>query len=64
MSDAQNLRTVMDLLEIKSDHCNHKDSCTLNLLKQLAKSTGTGLAITLTFRLLRHIKNIGRPGKM
>lgn len=36
----------------------------IDFLKQLVKSTGTGLLITLAFRMLRHIRNIGRPGKI
>ena len=58
------LRNVMDILEMKSDQCKHKDSCAKNFIKQLLKSTGTGLGITFAFRMLRHIRNIGRPTKM
>lgn len=36
----------------------------IEFVKQLIKSTGTGLLITLAFRMLRHIRNIGRPGKI
>lgn len=36
----------------------------IDFVKQLIKSTGTGLLITLAFRMLRHIRNIGRPGKI
>jgi hypothetical protein len=36
----------------------------IEFIKQLIKSTGTGLLITLAFRMLRHIRNIGRPGKI
>lgn len=36
----------------------------IDFAKQLVKSTGTGLLITLAFRMLRHIRNIGRPGKI
>lgn len=36
----------------------------IEFVKQLIKSTGTGMLITLAFRMLRHIRNIGRPGKI
>lgn len=36
----------------------------IEFIKQLIKSTGTGLLITLAFRMLRHIRNIGRPAKI
>ena len=63
-TNGTSLRTVFDLLNMKSDHCNHKESCAKNFGRQLMRSAGTGMVITLGFRLLRHIRNIGRPWKM
>lgn len=52
------------LLDTRHTDYDQDTKLMIDFVKQLIKSTGTGLLITLAFRMLRHIRNIGRPGKI
>ena len=52
------------LLDTRNQDYDADTKLMIEFVKQLVKSTGTGLLITLAFRMLRHIRNIGRPGKI
>lgn len=52
------------LLDTNNQNYDADTKLWIEFVKQLIKSTGTGLLITLAFRMLRHIRNIGRPGKI
>lgn len=58
------LRRFWALLDTQNQDYDTDTKLMIEFIKQLIKSTGTGLAITLAFRMLRHIRNIGRPGKI
>jgi hypothetical protein len=58
------LLLIFKLLNVRQENMQEYYVCATKFLKQLAKSTGTGLGITFAFRMLRHIRNIGKPGKI
>lgn len=58
------IKRLWALLDTKNQDYDSDTKLMIEFVKQLIKSTGTGLLITLAFRMLRHIRNIGRPGKI
>ena len=58
------LKFIFQILNVREELQDEYAKITSKFLKQLLKSTGTGLAITFAFRMLRHIRNIGKPGKI
>lgn len=58
------IRIVLSLLNVRRENREEYFKIINRFLKQLLKSTGTGLAITFVFRMLRHIRNIGKPAKI
>lgn len=58
------LKRLWSLLDTRNQDYEPDTKLWIEFIKQLIKSTGTGLLITLAFRMLRHIRNIGKPGKM
>lgn len=58
------IKRLWALLDTKNQDYDNDTKLIIEFIKQLIKSTGTGLLITLAFRMLRHIRNIGRPGKI
>ena len=58
------LKKLWRLLDTKNQDYDTDTKLLIEFAKQLVKSTGTGLLITLAFRMLRHIRNLGKPGKI
>ena len=58
------LKKLWRLLDTKNQDYDTDTKLLIEFAKQLVKSTGTGLLITLAFRMLRHIRTIGKPGKI
>lgn len=58
------IKRLWALLDTRNSDYDSDTKLMIEFIKQLIKSTGTGLLITLAFRMLRHIRNIGRPGKI
>jgi hypothetical protein len=58
------LKRMLRMLDTTNNDYDTDTKLMIEFVKQLIKSTGTGLLITLAFRMLRHIRNIGRPGKI
>lgn len=57
-------KRLLRMLDTNNSDYDTDTKLMIEFVKQLIKSTGTGLLITLAFRMLRHIRNIGRPGKI
>lgn len=57
-------KRIWQLLDTRNQDYDSDTKLMIEFVKQLVKSTGTGLLITLAFRMLRHIRNIGRPGRI
>lgn len=58
------IKRLWRMLDTRNSDYDTDTKLWIEFAKQLVKSTGTGLLITLAFRMLRHIRNIGRPGKI
>ena len=58
------LHIVFNLLNVRNEVRPEYGLMIKKFSRQLLKSTGTGLGITFAFRMLRHIRNIGKPGKI
>lgn len=52
------------MLDTRHNDYDTDTKLVIEFVKQLVKSTLTGLSITLAFRMLRHIRNIGKPYKI
>jgi hypothetical protein len=64
LEEGNPLHIVFNLLNVRDENRSEYGHMLKKFGKQLLKSTGTGLGITFLFRMLRHIRNIGKPGKI
>jgi len=64
MSAGNPLHAVFNILNVRDENRNEYGLMLMKFGKQLLKSTSTGLGITFVLRMLRHIRNIGNPGKI